>query len=713
MADTNRERVAVVTGVSRGIGKAVTQTLLGRGYRVAGFARNATALDQLRDELDPEGDRLLPVVCDVQRGEQVGSAIDKVVGAWGRIDVLIHNAGAGYWGEIAGCTEEDWDRAFDTNVKGAFLLVQAALPTMERQAAGQIVVVSSMAQRAEGALEAPFSASKRGLQGFAKALGLELREKGIGVTVIAPGSLNTAGFVPVGVKNQPWYGIPALDFASLIVETLERSPNVWVREIEVTHLGGEVEGRDGVDYGRKLREHEAEFLVPARRPIAPRRTRWTNTAMVDGHNREAPRFAIDLGTADAPTPKHEVFRQLRAARDHMLGRCVFVGEEPARNPDLLESVIYGRHQGVRRFGIRTSGRGLDERFLMRELTRHGLDTWHLHTVDGGGFGTGDAESRSLHTALEHLAEIPGSSVTVHHPIRIDDIATLPDAVSAFVDLRQTFPFVSGFIAEIRPPGADDERWASMTDVIPDVREALRRASDAGLPFWIDRWTACLSPDVDGCHAAFPTGGWFHPVTRRWKAESAAGVSAKGEPCLECALFEDCAGYPAAYAEQHGGEHHRPSEAMRRADRLPADRIAAPTPDGDDDPSSGESDAAAPMGADLSEDAPNLQRGRAIEAIVNEALPAEVTLARAAVRGTAPADRELNGDLVAPAHTVAISVVLRTSDARAFTHTARLAISYSGVEISTEQQQTLAAFRDALARCEDDVLAVFAADTGGS
>ena len=662
MGERSKSRVAVVTRASRGAGKAITGALLRRGFVVGCVARNAGALDALAEELDPEGDRLRALPCDVRDAAQVAAAFEDVADRWGRLDVLVHNAGAGYWGPVEQCSEEAWERAFGTNVKGAFLCAKAALALMREQAGGRIVMISSMAQRAEGALEAPFAASKRGLQGFAKTLGLELREKGIGVTLVAPGALNTAGFVSPGEKNQPWYGIPAVELARIVMEAIERSLNVWVHQIEVTQLGGESPGPDGFDIRDALRERQAELLITTRRPPEVRPSRLIDPALIEHHELTTPCFEAEV---KRDTSKHDLFTLLRTGADHLLGRAVLTGDEVGLYPDLLELVYYGRRHGVESYGVRSSARGFDERYLVKELLRQGLDAWDLRIEDGDG---------ALPAALDKLAEQGGAKVVLRSRVEAGGLA---DAVASAASLGERFPCVTGFVAELEGGFSPVAAKA--------LREAHPVARSRGLPFWVEGWPACLTPELSGIHAAFPNVDTYNPLTRERRA---AGGSTRGEACRICALYESCCGYSEALTASDVARLLNPTGDLLAGGE-------SPTPSAGDEPRGG--------------DEPEL--GAEIEERFNDALPAGLALKRVTLRRLP--SPEIRGDLEAAGRAVSIQVVPSAPGVNAYTQTRLFSISYAGQDLGKAEQRLIAAFRQVLMRNEERLLDLIAGDGGGA
>lgn len=228
--------VAIITGASRGIGNATARRLAAAGYRVTLCARNTHQIGELAAEIGLA--HCLPLACDVRDAKQVQLAVDATLSQWGRIDVLVNNAGLGIFGEIKDYSEEDWDLLFDTNVKGVFLFSRAVIPTMQQQGSGAIMMISSAAGRFTNPNLATYAATKHALTGFAGCLGLELRQDGIQVTLIEPGSVNTHFHNPHDAEGEDlshkWYALEPEQVAQAILDAITLGENVWVREMLIT-----------------------------------------------------------------------------------------------------------------------------------------------------------------------------------------------------------------------------------------------------------------------------------------------------------------------------------------------------------------------------------------------------------------------------------------------------------------------------------------------
>jgi NADP-dependent 3-hydroxy acid dehydrogenase YdfG len=219
-------KVAIVTGASKGIGRATAEALLARGAAVAGWARTA-----------PEGlvhDRFQFFECDVQDEHSITEAFTNTQRELGlEIHVLVNNAGLGIMGEVDGFKTNDWKTMFDTNVLGTFLCTRAVLPQMKKQHAGHVVNVASLAGTAGTAGMSGYCATKFAVRGFSDSLFKEVRPNGIRVTCVMPGSVETnfngkePGTTPNPHKMQPE------DIAAAIVHAIEAPDTTMISEIQL------------------------------------------------------------------------------------------------------------------------------------------------------------------------------------------------------------------------------------------------------------------------------------------------------------------------------------------------------------------------------------------------------------------------------------------------------------------------------------------------
>lgn len=236
---TLQDKVAVVTGASSGIGHELSRVLVSEGARVFGLARTASKLQQVRQEL---GDHFYPVECDVREENSVGSAFDQVLREGGRLDVLINNAGLGIFGPITELSTEDWDIQIETNLRGVFLCTRAAAPQMKKQNAesgfgGHIVNIASIAGLIGNPNLSAYNASKFGVRGFTEAIMKELREDGIKVTAVYPGSVDTSfgqhsGGRGIGSRN----AMTPQDIAGTVLHILTTHDNYLISEVVMRPL---------------------------------------------------------------------------------------------------------------------------------------------------------------------------------------------------------------------------------------------------------------------------------------------------------------------------------------------------------------------------------------------------------------------------------------------------------------------------------------------
>ena len=190
MRDGNGQRTALVTGGSRGIGLAISQRLRADGYAVTPADVNPRALGRLEGLVTEHGDLFSPAQVDISNPEQIQGAIRQIVDRWGRLDVLVNNAGRNRGGGVFDTSPDDWDWVLDTNLKGSFLCAKYAAEQMRSQGSGSIISISSTSA---GGFDpnAAYSASKAGVIGLTRSLARELGPLGVRVNAIAPGVIET------------------------------------------------------------------------------------------------------------------------------------------------------------------------------------------------------------------------------------------------------------------------------------------------------------------------------------------------------------------------------------------------------------------------------------------------------------------------------------------------------------------------------------------
>jgi NAD(P)-dependent dehydrogenase (short-subunit alcohol dehydrogenase family) len=181
-------RTWIITGVSRGLGRAFAEVALQHGDRVAATVRSRAAASDLADQF---GDRVIVLELDVTDRPAVFAAVEEVASRWGRIDVLVNNAGYGLAGAVEEVTEQLVRDQIDVNVFGALWCTQAVLPSMRRQRAGHIFQISSVGGVTSQPNTGIYCASKWALEGMSESLAMEVQSFGIHVTIVEPGPFRT------------------------------------------------------------------------------------------------------------------------------------------------------------------------------------------------------------------------------------------------------------------------------------------------------------------------------------------------------------------------------------------------------------------------------------------------------------------------------------------------------------------------------------------
>lgn len=185
-------KTAIVTGGSRGIGRAIVETLAGEGAKVAfAYHSNADAANALVEELKSKGHEALAVQANVADKSAADAVVEKVVGEWGKLDILVNNAGIVRDTLLARMTVEQWQEVIDTNLTGVFNFCQAAIGSMMSARSGRIVNMSSVASHYSNPGQSNYAASKGGIEGFTRCLATEYAKRGITVNAVAPGFIET------------------------------------------------------------------------------------------------------------------------------------------------------------------------------------------------------------------------------------------------------------------------------------------------------------------------------------------------------------------------------------------------------------------------------------------------------------------------------------------------------------------------------------------
>lgn len=228
----NINKVALVTGGNSGIGFGIAESLLKEGYKVAITSRSEKRAREAIDKLRASGSgEAIGLEVDVRSFEDQQAAVKRVLDEWGRLDVFVANAGVGHFAPVQDLSIEQWHETIDTNLTGPFYSIKASLDAL-KNSKGYYITISSLAGTNffEGA--SAYNASKFGLTGFTQAAMLDLRNEGIRVTTIMPGSVATA-FNNHEVNDKDAWKIQREDIGELVVDILKMNPRSLPSKIEI------------------------------------------------------------------------------------------------------------------------------------------------------------------------------------------------------------------------------------------------------------------------------------------------------------------------------------------------------------------------------------------------------------------------------------------------------------------------------------------------
>lgn len=225
-------KTAFITGGTKGIGFGIAESLIKNGYNVAFTSRSQEAADQAAEELERMGSvKVKGYKADARSFEDQQRAVNSCVKDLGSLDVLIANAGVGNFGSIEDISIDDWNETIETNLTGVFYTVKAALEPI-KQSQGYIITISSLAGTNFFAGGSAYNASKFGLTGFSQAIMLDLRQYGVKVTTIMPGSVATYFNDHTPDENDAWK-IQKEDLGQMVLDLLAMNPRTLPSKIEV------------------------------------------------------------------------------------------------------------------------------------------------------------------------------------------------------------------------------------------------------------------------------------------------------------------------------------------------------------------------------------------------------------------------------------------------------------------------------------------------
>ncbi|MEO5601147.1 MAG: SDR family oxidoreductase [Cyclobacteriaceae bacterium] len=227
-----KNKTALITGGSKGIGYGIAEALMREGMRVGITSRSQKAADDAVARLKKLGSgEVLGIEADVRNALSQQKAVDELVKKWGSLDVLIANAGIGHFGSIDSLSIDQWQETIETNLTGVFYSIKASLPALKKSK-GYIITMASLAGTNFFAGGSAYNASKFGLVGFTQALMLDVRKDGIKVTTIMPGSVATY-FNNAEPKPEDAWKIQPEDIGQMVVDLLKMNPRTLPSKIEV------------------------------------------------------------------------------------------------------------------------------------------------------------------------------------------------------------------------------------------------------------------------------------------------------------------------------------------------------------------------------------------------------------------------------------------------------------------------------------------------
>jgi NADP-dependent 3-hydroxy acid dehydrogenase YdfG len=232
------ERVAIVTGAGRGIGRAVAEALARQGATVVLGARTRSELAAVAEAVRGAGGQALAVPTDVTQDAHIGALVDQTVGHFGRVDILVTAAGVAAFGPVASAKPEDWDPMLAVNLRATMVCCRAVLPPMIRQRSGTIVNIASVAASRPIAGAAAYAATKAAVVAWSRVLAEELRADGVRVGVVSPGAVDTPLWdaIPGAPDRARMLTPDAVARAVLLMVTLP--PGATLEELTLLPAGG-------------------------------------------------------------------------------------------------------------------------------------------------------------------------------------------------------------------------------------------------------------------------------------------------------------------------------------------------------------------------------------------------------------------------------------------------------------------------------------------
>ncbi|MBO1510163.1 3-ketoacyl-ACP reductase [Metabacillus bambusae] len=230
MAQSLQEKVALVTGAGKGIGRATALALAKEGVNVGLIARTETDLMNVAKEIEAYGVKVAYATADVSSMEQVDQAVATINSTLGTVDILINNAGTGKFGKFLELEPDEWKQIIDTNLMGVYYVTRAVLPQLIDKNGGDIIMISSTAGQKGAPVTSAYSASKFGVLGLTESLALEVRKHNIRVTALTPSTVATElAYKENLTDGNPEKVMQPEDLAEFIVAQLKLHPRIFIK----------------------------------------------------------------------------------------------------------------------------------------------------------------------------------------------------------------------------------------------------------------------------------------------------------------------------------------------------------------------------------------------------------------------------------------------------------------------------------------------------
>ena len=231
-----QNKIAVITGAGKGIGRATADLFLKEGAKVILTSRNQSELEQIVTDNESKKDNITIISGDISKEETISKVIDETIGKYGKVDILVNNAGFGIFDNLVDSKLDDFDAVFNTNVRALYLITKGFLPHMIKERSGTIINIASVAGKQGFATGSIYCASKHAVMGLSRALMLEVRDYNIRICTICPGSVATDFFrteSQTTLSSKKETVLQAEEIAETILLAASLPENALISELEV------------------------------------------------------------------------------------------------------------------------------------------------------------------------------------------------------------------------------------------------------------------------------------------------------------------------------------------------------------------------------------------------------------------------------------------------------------------------------------------------